>query len=251
MRVLTMALLVASQANAEPFEVNSGDDRVALVELYTSEGCNSCPPADRWLSKLKQDPALWSGFVPIAFHVDYWDYIGWKDRFAKAEFGHRQRRYAKEGGARFVYTPGMFRNGMEWQQWRRNASAVGKDDRVGNLGLRVEDRVATLTFETTQDEDRLSVHVAVLGMNLETEVRRGENAGKTLKHDFVVLDLRSEPLKYSEGLFTATVRLPAVVNSNPGQAIVAWVSQAGSQKPLQSVGGFFPQAEAVSEAVSR
>src|SRR6516225_4364306 len=79
----------------------SGPRAPAVVELYTSEGCSSCPPADRWLSALKDRPDV----VPLAFHVDYWDSLGWKDRFAQAQFSQRQNATQHTSGARFAYTP--------------------------------------------------------------------------------------------------------------------------------------------------
>ncbi len=81
-RLGVLVLLGGSQASADTLHLASGDTRVNLLELYTSEGCSSCPPADRWLSGLRQDPRLWRQLVPVAFHVDYWDGIGWPDRFA-------------------------------------------------------------------------------------------------------------------------------------------------------------------------
>ena len=83
--------LFSLSASAETIRFLSHDVQTNLVELYTSEGCSSCPPADRWLSKLRNSEQLWKGFVPLAFHVDYWDYIGWKDRFASPIYGARHR----------------------------------------------------------------------------------------------------------------------------------------------------------------
>ena len=95
----------AETSTTKQHSFSSSVERVALVELYTSEGCSSCPPADRWLSQLNSSDKLWDNFVPVAFHVDYWDYIGWKDRFASKAYSQRQRRYAKEQGERTVYNP--------------------------------------------------------------------------------------------------------------------------------------------------
>ena len=89
-------LLTVQTLSAENFKFESTSQQTALLELYTSEGCSSCPPADRWLSKLKNEEGLWTRFIPVALHVDYWDYIGWKDRFASPEYSNRQRKYAKE-----------------------------------------------------------------------------------------------------------------------------------------------------------
>ena len=92
----------------------------SVVELYTSEGCNSCPPADRWLSRLKADPAV----VALAFHVDYWDRLGWKDRFASAAFTTRQASQQASNGARFSYTPQVVVDGRDRTDWSRATSAV-------------------------------------------------------------------------------------------------------------------------------
>jgi hypothetical protein len=92
----------------------SSDHQTALLELYTSEGCSGCPPAEAWLSQLKNLPRLWKDFVPVAFHVDYWDYLGWRDPWATKGFSERQRSYAQPWGSDSVYTPGFVLNGKEW-----------------------------------------------------------------------------------------------------------------------------------------
>lgn len=112
---------MATSILAAPFVIESPPERVALLELYTSEGCSSCPPADRWLSELKTNNELWTRVVPVAFHVDYWDYLGWPDRFAAASFSNRQREYALQGAVSTVYTPGLIYNGSEWRDWRRRS----------------------------------------------------------------------------------------------------------------------------------
>lgn len=223
----------------EQLHLSSGQKQVALIELFTSEGCSSCPPADRWLSKLKTDPGLWKKFTPIAFHVDYWDYIGWTDRFAQAQFSDRQRRYLDEGAVRFVYTPGLLRGGSEWLGWRKNAAITGDVSEVGDLNLLVSGADVAARFEAVQDDyDTLSLHVAVLGMNLETEVSAGENAAKTLQHDFVALGVVSVQLDKTGSSYSAMTKLPEISPAVPDQAIVAWVSEGDLQAPIQSVGGF-------------
>ena len=94
---LFIALLLQVQnVSADAVAFESSTEQVGLLELYTSEGCSSCPPADEWLSQLKENPGVWSQFIPIALHVDYWDYIGWKDRYASPSHAQRQRQYARE-----------------------------------------------------------------------------------------------------------------------------------------------------------
>ncbi|MGI9271943.1 MAG: DUF1223 domain-containing protein [Woeseiaceae bacterium] len=237
---LWMLLIAYSLADADGLatEYSSGSQRVPLVELYTSEGCSSCPPADRWLSKLQTDPDLWNKITPIAFHVDYWDYIGWTDAFAQSAFGDRQRRYADEGASRFVYTPGMFRGGSEWNGWRFGRSASGDNDEVGTLNLTVKNSVVAARFETLEKRYvELTLHVAVLGMGIETRVKAGENKGKTLHHDFVALDLVSVPLDTTGNGHEAITELPNMDAYPEQRAIVAWVSAKGDQMPIQSVGG--------------
>jgi hypothetical protein len=235
--LLATGPLFAADAIA-PLELSSGEQRVALVELFTSEGCSSCPPADRWLSKLQADPGLWKNFSPIAFHVDYWDYIGWQDKFALPEFGARQRQYVTEGGVAFVYTPGLFRDGKEWQGWRTAEPLVSNVRSVGRLNLKIEHDDVAARFDASEDDlGDLILHVAILGMNLQTEIRAGENAGKTLRHDFVVVGLTSVALEYSDGDYVATTKLPHTIKTND-RAIVAWVSNEQQQAPIQSTGGF-------------
>ena len=238
-----LLLLGSSQALAAPnsadLEFSSGAERVALLELFTSEGCSSCPPADRWLGTLKSNPGLWNDFIPIAFHVDYWDYIGWEDRFAQAEFGDRQRRYADQGGARFVYTPGVFYDGTEWVGWRAGEKVTPSDDQVGVLTARISGETVAIRFNPSHIVNRkLSVHVAVLGMSLSTRVRAGENKGKTLPHDFVALGVNTAPLKKSGTAYSAITTLPDIEAAGGELAIVVWIADAKTQAPVQATGGF-------------
>ena len=91
------------------------------MELYTSEGCSSCPSAESWLTGLKDKPGLWSDFLPIAVHVEYWDYLGWRDKWSRKQYSDRQRDYAGAWGADNIYTPEFVLNGKEWHNWFRTA----------------------------------------------------------------------------------------------------------------------------------
>ena len=244
-RYAAFALLAlgASPLSAEPtaVEFSSGDDRVTLIELYTSEGCSSCPPAERWLNSLKSEPGLFEDFVPVALHVDYWDYLGWKDRFANSRYSDRQRRYAAEGAARSVYTPGVFADGQAWLGWRKGQSIASQPATPGKLAMQVDGRDIAVTFSPSGEEyGDLVLYVVVLGMGFETQVRAGENRGRTLTHDFVALAMRSTPLELIEEHFTADTRLPKVTVTPDELALVAWVAERGSQAPIQAVGGYLP-----------
>ena len=95
--ILFTTLLSTGAALAQEQRFLSGNERNQLIELYTSEGCSSCPPADRWLAQFVDHPKLWQQIIPIAFHVDYWNYLGWHDRFSLKQHSRRQERLKNSG----------------------------------------------------------------------------------------------------------------------------------------------------------
>lgn len=238
-------LAISAVSGQEPQQFKSGPAQVQLIELYTSEGCSSCPPADRWLSSLKHQEGLWKTFVPLAFHVDYWDYIGWQDPFAKREFSQRQRRYAAEFSEPTVYTPGVRKSGLEWRQWRRPQEPLDSaQELVGNLSLKL---ATGRTFKAefvpqagsrADNAEAAQLSVALLGNGLRSKVTRGENRGKTLQHDFVVLNMTTVAGKPQDGAYTWSGSLPESINAdNQKLAIAAWVTQGNRLVPIQAVGG--------------
>lgn len=228
-------------------KLQSKEGRVSLIELFTSEGCNSCPPAEHFINDLKTKTNLWEDFVPVAFHVDYWDYLGWKDIYAKSEHTHRQRIYAAENREPTVYTPGMRAEGREWRNWRRadlqDFDSIKRKD-IGVLELDIlEDGTFKARFELSEQDSLTSlgirgrpytVTVALLGMGISTDVKRGENAGRTLDHDFMVLE--SAEYEIHNGIWQG--KLPTTKVTAPRYAIAVWVSSNKSQSPIQAVGGY-------------
>ena len=199
---LALVMNCVPRVGAEPYcESHSTARRVAVVELYTSEGCNSCPPADRWVSSLPSRDFNADQVVPLAFHVDYWDYLGWRDRFAQASFSARQRAQADRGGARFVYTPQLLLNGAELRRHLIDSEFAERlakvNSRVAAAELRLVQRAGvhgvSIELESRVIEasaQRFSETYAVLlENNLGSEVRAGENSGKMLRHDFVVREM--------------------------------------------------------------
>ena len=193
--VFTFSLvnLAVQPAIAAECSAKSGAQTVPLLELYTSEGCSSCPPADKWMSSIKTDKV-----TPLAFHVDYWDYIGWKDRFSKAEFSDRQRKTAAFGGAGYVYTPQFVMNGRDFKGWdnsRLNESieATQKFASRTNLSLNAMTEVnGDITLKASAqavkpaDAKDTDVFIALYENKLVSQVKAGENSGRELKHDYVV-----------------------------------------------------------------
>ena len=159
---------------------------VPVVELYTSEGCNSCPPADRWLSKLKADSAT----VALAFHVDYWDRLGWKDRFASAAHTQRQAQQQSSNGARFSYTPQVVVDGSDRKDWYDLAAPPAQPTaRAAAVALTLErsgDRIRATVTPVAAAPARLAAYWAVTEQGHVTAVKAGENQGVTLRHDHVV-----------------------------------------------------------------
>jgi hypothetical protein len=187
-----------STATAAECIARSKDKTIPLLELYTSEGCSSCPPADKWMSQIKHEK---SKVTPLAFHVDYWDYIGWKDKFSKAEYSDRQRKTAAFGGAGFVYTPQFVFNGRDFKGWdnSRLNSAITKTQKLASRAdltlsaVNEPDGSITLkanakSLEPAQTKNA-DVFVALYENGLVTQVKAGENNGRELIHDYVVREL--------------------------------------------------------------
>jgi len=233
MRFLVLWLGLATLAPAAgPRIFSSGENRTHLLELYSSEGCSSCPSAEQWLGTLRTAPGLWRDFVPVAFHVTYWDNLGWPDRFARKEFTARQYAYASQWGGDTVYTPGFVLDGAEWRSDRRALPAASAE-MAGVLSVTYDaGGHCRITFGAFGEGE---VYVALLGAGIVSRVRAGENVGRTLPHDFVVLVLKKARLEAGEAL----VELPLTPTEGvPRHALVAWVVRPGELAPRQATGGW-------------
>ncbi len=234
--LLAFAALMCAAVTSSAVELESKATKTHLLELFTSEGCSSCPPAEAWLSKLKDEPRLWQDFVPLAFHVDYWDRLGWRDPFASKAWTARQYEYSARWKSSSVYTPGFVLDGREW---RNNGVPSASSDSPGTLKLSVEngDTVSAVFKQGSGADKPLDLHVARLGFGLNINVKAGENSGRKLLHDFVVLSL--ETAKMNGG--KAELRSPAAgpkEDASSRSAIVAWVTEPGGIEPIQAVGGW-------------
>src|SRR5215469_5114919 len=235
--VVIMIWLAAGYIFAsEPKTFESSDTQSSLIELFTSEGCSSCPPAEKWLSRLKSNQELWKKIVPIAFHVDYWDHLGWRDRFAKPEFTSRQQHYAAAWGGDSVYTPGFVVNGKEWRDWFGDNGMPTTSTKVGVLRVSLGDGgklTATFVPEITQPRT-LTLNVALLGNDLESDVKRGENSGRKLREDFVVLNLTKVDMANESNRWTGSIALLARAGNDKPSAFAAWITENGI--PVQATG---------------
>jgi hypothetical protein len=171
-----------------------------VVELYTSEGCSSCPPADKWLSTLKSRDASKQGNAVVqAFHVGYWDYIGWVDRFATPAHTQRQRQIAAWNQQNGIYTPQMVLNGKDWRGWGRSGvfdmtTAMVKEMATSSISLQqigVDQFEAVVSPAPSQTSATIaptawSAYWTVTEHGHSSKVKAGENNGETLLHDYVV-----------------------------------------------------------------
>jgi hypothetical protein len=192
-----LSVLFVLPVHAAPCVSESGPNTAALVELYTSEGCSSCPPAERWLGTL---PERYPGtaVVPLALHVDYWDYIGWKDSYAKREFALRQKKLSQLQRMALVYTPQVMLQGRDFRRWGTQAfdEAVARINsqpakaRLKLSLLRVDERAleVEVTAELASPARDAALYLASYQSRLQNKVTAGENRGRILTHDHVVLE---------------------------------------------------------------
>lgn len=236
--ITALLLLCSSTVYAQTSDYHSGIQRNQLIELYTSEGCSSCPPAEAWLNQLRQAPDLWQQRIPVAFHVDYWDHLSWKDRFSSADYSARQRAYARHWHARTVYTPAFFVNGHEWRRGFGHGMPQIKNDKVGELAVQVQDDKLTAEFKPHIPlPEQLVLHVARLGMDRRTAIRAGERRGEQVTHHFVVLAHKTVS---SDRRNWQTTLPPSAMDQAGEEALAVWVTRYNNPLPIQVVGGFLP-----------
>ena len=241
--LLSLITLAALDANAQsqPVVFQSDASQTALLELFTSEGCSSCPPAETWLSSLKESPGLWKEFVPVAFHVDYFD-RPWRDPWSSREFSDRQRAYAAEWGRPSVYTPGFVLNGNEWPRWSGlEARLKASRPRAGVLKATSSNQsdwqVRFMPLAPIQPA--YEAHASLLATGLTSDVKAGENRGRRLNHDFVVMALVKGTLKTDRDTAWGQVVLNKATGAQSGRlALAVWVTRPGRMEPLQAVGGW-------------
>ncbi len=234
LRLLCLLLVSTAIGEGTPQAFSSGENRTHLVELFSSEGCSSCPPAEAWLNGLRGESGLWRDFVPVAFHVDYWDRLGWTDRLATREFTARQYAYADLWRANTVYTPGFVLDGHEWQE-RAGRKPPKPGDKVGILKVEFSEGRARATYvPAVATGESYEVHVALLGGGLTSLVKAGENRGETLQHEFAALALVTHLLSSGASEFA----LPATQAGVKRRALAVWVTRLRSLEPLQATGGW-------------
>ncbi|MFL9866995.1 DUF1223 domain-containing protein [Paraburkholderia fungorum] len=230
---------------------HSPSHRVALVELYSSEGCNSCPPADTWLSQWKNSGATQS-IVPLALHVDYWNSLGWTDRFSQHRFTERQQTLTDLAGGHTIYTPEVFVSGRELRGWSQRDSFQSRIEKLvaepaqANVALElkpqakgafnVDAQFTSKAFDTRDTAEPLNAYVALYQNALNSQVKAGENSGATLHHERVVRQwIGPVPLVDGRAQIRRDIRVDdADANAPAGTfGVVAFVENAATGDVLQ------------------
>ena len=223
----------------------SPDYSVALIELFTSEGCDSCPPADRWLSKLNRG-GLGRNAVALAMHVDYWDRLGWHDRFSSAAFTQRQQHEAAMQRTGLVYTPQVVVQGKSYENWSAvndpsvafaqiNARPARARIELGAVPTNGTAKV-DLAVEIGDPKDRSDavVTVALIQSGLVSEVKAGENAGKRLEHDRVVREWHTGIQVDGKGRVDTHLNFALPADAGP-LALIAFAENSRTGDVLQAL----------------
>ena len=236
---LLCTLAATSSVNAAESTFRSGPARTQLLELFTSEGCSSCPPAEGWFTTLRQSKRLWKDVVPVAFHVDYWDGLGWRDPFASKAFSNRQHTYAAAWGAQTVYTPCFVLSGAEWREHTLEAIPVATKD-AGTLTATVAaNGMVEIAYipPKAMSARKWRANAAVLGFGVASNVKAGENGGRRLIHDFVALAHQTVSMSVSDSGFRALLPMPSEQIKHGQSALAAWVTEENASEPMQATGG--------------
>jgi len=195
--------------------ISTNGDGFAVIELFTSEGCSSCPPADELIASVQKETAGKPVYI-LAYHVDYWNRLGWKDVFSKAEYSQRQSTYSKWLKLSGVYTPQAIVNGKTefvgsaQGSLHNTINAELKNEakaRVTLSNVAVNGHSATLNYNATGYTDNTTLQLALVQKNAVSHVKSGENGGRTLSHIQIVTDLKGIPLGKNKQGETA-VKLP-------------------------------------------
>jgi hypothetical protein len=221
---VAMVLLIGCTGEAQSASRRAPNDppRTVVLELFTSQGCSSCPPADKLLSKLGGEEFRGGVIVPLAYHVDYWNHLGWSDPFSSPKWSARQREYAVSIQGSQVYTPQLVVNGtvqlvgssernvraeIERQLRARDAGTV-VIDRISREGNELEVQLRAKLDRGAAD-NRVNVVVALFENGMATAVSRGENASRNLTNDYIVRwQSRAFELAPDGTEVTAKVRIP-------------------------------------------
>lgn len=236
-----------THADSLAIRAESGQEKVAVLELYTSEGCSSCPSADQFVSRIGESGWYPRQVIPLGFHVSYWDYIGWRDVYAQEAFEKRQRDIATRQRNRGVYTPQLVLDGVDargFGGFGRQLRKINQRLPEANIGFQVssvDGKTLQLDLGVDVKDAALrhgsALYVVLFENGLSSRVGAGENSGKTLTHDYVVREFIGPlelPPDKSDSHHILSIDVPNDVNlGNAG--IAAFVQNAADGRVLQAL----------------
>ncbi|MEP7323532.1 MAG: DUF1223 domain-containing protein [Saprospiraceae bacterium] len=240
-KIILLSLIVSSIMGFTDSKNNSSFTPVAVIELFTSQGCSSCPAADRLLSKTlanarKNDQAV----IALSFHVDYWNRLGWKDPFSEKEYSERQNNYASTFNLNSVYTPQVIVNGAKefvGSNETQLKASIGNflkdnpDAQFKSISAEVQNNSPKVKFTLEGDYADCIVNIALIALKETTSIQRGENAGEVLTGENIVRQFISIPAKASGEVELKPIPLPAINN----RAIIAYIQRHNDMKIVGGV----------------
>lgn len=237
MKAILIFTFLLSLSFAQTFE--SKESKTHLIELFSSEGCSSCPSAERWLNSTKKSAGLWTKFIPIEEHVTYWDDLvwggsSWKDPFSKKEFTQRQRAYHAKR-QKGVYTPQLVISGKVTKNYSLGELSPLK---VGVLKAVKNKDMVSVSFKPSTIESKYFCEGSYLVGGINSVVKAGENKGKKLDHEFISLGIKTKEMNSKNGEFVCELKVsdfkPNFTYEN--KAIAVWVRNS-NDNVIQAVGG--------------
>ena len=226
----TVSFSCTDSSGKNRFSANA-DKGFAVVELFTSEGCSSCPPADKAVAKLLKEHN--SNVYVLGYHVDYWDNLGWKDIFSNAAYTQVQRNYAKTLKLSSVYTPQIIVNGADQfvgsDEKKLNAAVNKSLQQPSIVKLNIEARAGDnheISVHYSTDASNANLHVALIQLSAENKIQRGENTGATLHHVNIVRDIITVPVIASGNV---TLKIPDNLNAADCE-VIAFTQNTGDNK---------------------
>ncbi len=211
------------------YHFKSSEKQNQLIELYTSQSCSSCPPAEKWLSSFNSSKFTWDRIFPVSYHVSYWNHLHWKDKFSQQNFSNRQRRLSKKISSG-VYTPQVVLNGRDYRSWRSEKVSLS-DKKVGQLSIQISrEGVINLDFKGNVPKNS-QCFFAFLKNEQTTKINSGENQGKTLVENFIISSLKTTKISKQK----CQIQMPSS-EIKDHYAITAWIADQNFQV-IQVVGG--------------
>lgn len=215
-------------------ELNSGAKKVNLIELYTSESCSSCPPAEKYISSLKNSKLLFKNIVPVSFHVSYWNYLNWKDRYSKEKYSLRQREISKKINSG-VYTPQILLNGKDYKKLKRRT--LISNEEVGNLKVLYDknDIKMSLISKKNLYKEQYKCFAVFMKNDVTSKITSGENSGKTLREDFIVIEDYSKRMTKNKRELYCHFKTKKNIKYD---ALAFWVQNEKTNEVIQALGSY-------------